>query len=78
MARYFGGVADLEFHTFAPVRFLTDGDVVLVELELDVSHRGTGKRARFGEVHRFDVRDGRIVRYRPFLDTATLIELHRP
>ncbi len=78
VARYFGGVADLEFHTFAPVRFLTDGDVVLVELELDVSHRGTGKRARFGEVHRFDVRDGRIVRYRPFLDTATLIELHRP
>jgi ketosteroid isomerase-like protein len=74
---YFGGVAELDFHTFVPVRFLVDGDHVYVELDLDVEHRGTGKRARFGEIHHFEVRDGLVVRYRNFLDSAALIDLHR-
>lgn len=75
---YFGGVAALEFHAFVPLRFLVDGDVVYVDLDLDVEHRGTGKRARIAEVHRFTVRDGLVVEYRNYLDTATMIELHRP
>jgi ketosteroid isomerase-like protein len=74
---YFSGVAALEFHRFAPTRFLVDGDHVYVELDLDVEHRSTGKRAEIGEVHHFEVRNGLVVRYRTFLDTATMIELHR-
>ena len=76
--RYFSGVADMEFHVFAPQAFHVAGDVVLVELVLDFSHRKTGKRARLEEIHRFVVRDGRIVHYRPFVDTATLIDTFRP
>ena len=75
---YFAGVADLEFHAFAPNAFHGTGDTVLVEVSLDVTHRGTGKRAQLDEIHHWIVRDGRVVRYRPFLDTASLIELHRP
>lgn len=75
---YFGGVAQLEFHTFSPVRFLADGEVVYVELSLDLEHRITGKRAAFGEIHRFVVRDGLVVEYRGFLDTGALIEVYRP
>ena len=75
---YFGGVAALQFHAFVPTRFLTDGDLVYVDLDLDLEHTATGKRARIGEVHRFVVRDGLIVEYRNYLDTATMIELHRP
>lgn len=75
---YFSGAALLEFHTFVPRRFLVDGDTVIVELELEVTHRTTGKRARLEEIHRFTVEQGLVVRYRPFVDTATLIELYRP
>ena len=75
--RYFGGVADLEFHMFEPRAFYVDGDVVLVELVLDFSHRTTGKRAHVDEIHRFVVREGRVVHYRPYADTAAIIEAFR-
>ena len=75
---YFSGVTQLEFHRFEPLRFLVDAETVFVELSLDIEHRETGKRAQLGEIHRFVVRGGRIVHYRNFIDTATLIELHRP
>ena len=74
---YFGGVAELEFHVFEPRAFHVDGDTVLVELALDLSHHTTGKRAQLGEIHRFVVRDGKVVHYRPYVDTATLIDLFR-
>ena len=78
--RYFAGVADLEIHAFDVRRMHGDpsSDEVLVELTIDFHHRGTGKGGRFDEIHHFVVRDGRVVRYRPFLDTATYIETHRP
>jgi ketosteroid isomerase-like protein len=75
---YFGGAAELEFHVFDLVAFHEAGDVVLVELHLDATHRATGKRAALDEIHHWTVRDGLAVRYRPFVDTATLIELFRP
>lgn len=74
---YFAGVAQLEFHVFEPQAFHVAGDKVLVELALDLSHRTTGKRAQLGEIHRFVVRDGKVVHYRPYVDTATLIDLFR-
>jgi uncharacterized protein len=78
VAHYFSGVADLAFERFEPIRFLVDGDVVLTELAVEVVHRGTGKRLAFGEIHHFTVRDGKVVRYSNFVDTAALIELYRP
>jgi len=38
----------------------------------------TGKRAVIDELHHWVVRDGLAVRYRPYVDTAALIELFRP
>ena len=76
--RYFGGVAELEFHAFDVVRMLVDGDVVLVEVHLDCTHRTTGKRAQIDEVHHWTVRNGLAVRYRNHADTATMIEVYRP
>jgi ketosteroid isomerase-like protein len=75
---YFSGVADLDFNRFVPVRFLADGDTVIVQLEVDFTHRVTGKRARLEEIQRFVVsREGKIVHYRPFVDTATFIDVFR-
>jgi ketosteroid isomerase-like protein len=75
---YFGGAAQLEFHVFEPHAFHADGDIVIVEVRLDCTHRTTAKRAQFDELHHWVVRDGRAVRYRPFVDTASMIELFRP
>jgi ketosteroid isomerase-like protein len=75
---YFSGVAALEIHTFEPHTFHAAGDSVLVEVRMDFTHRTTGKRGSFDEIHHWIVRDGRVVRYRPFVDTATFIEVHRP
>lgn len=72
---YFDGVAELEFHVFEPRAFHVDGDVVIVELVLEMTHRRTGRHARIDEIHRFVIRDGRVVHYRPFCDTAAFIHL---
>jgi hypothetical protein len=77
--RYFDGVNQMDIHTFAPRAFPEAGEVVVVELDMDFTHRTTGKRGVFEEIHRFTVGgDGRITRYRPFVDTATFVDVFTP
>lgn len=47
--RYFTGASVLEFHVFEPHTFHAGGDVVLVELRVDLSHRETGRRAQLDD-----------------------------
>ena len=75
---YFRGVAQLEMHTFEVGRCFVDGDTVVAEIRFEASHRTTGTRASIDELHHWTVRDGLVVRYRPYVDTAALIELFRP
>ena len=75
---YFSGVAQLEFHVFEVGRSFVDGDAVVAEIHLEATHHVTGKRAVLDELHHWVVRDGLAVRYRPYVDTAALIELFRP
>lgn len=71
---YFSGVAQMELHEFSPNHFWVDGNIVIVELVLDFTHRITGKRLRVDEIHRFTLNGaGKIVRYRPYADTAAII-----
>ena len=75
---YFGGVAQLEIHVFDVGRILVDGDVAIAEVHFEATHRATGRRAAIDELHHWIVRDGQAVRYRPYVDTAALIELYQP
>jgi hypothetical protein len=75
---YFEGVAQLEMHVFEVGRILADGDVAVAEVHFEATHRSTGRRAAIDELHRWVVREGLVVRYRPYVDTAALIELFRP
>lgn len=75
---YFAGVAQLEMHVFDVGRLFVDGDAVVAEIHFEATHRETGKRTAIDELHHWVVRDGQVVRYRPYLDTAALIELYRP
>jgi len=71
---YFTAVGEtMEFHSFVPRTFAVGGDHVLVVLDVELTVRPTGKRIAFDEVHEFTVRDGKIVRYRPHVDTAQLV-----
>ena len=59
-------------------RLFVDGDAVVAEIHVDVTHRTSGRRAALDELHHWVVRDRQVVRYRPFLDTAAMIELFGP
>ena len=53
-----------------PSRFLHDGDTVAVEGRYSAtSHRATGRPLDAPFVHVWDVRDGRVVRFRQYTDT---------
>lgn len=74
---YFGAAAEeLEFHAFSPVGMLADGNLVLSRIEIDVTGRRTGRRIQLSEIHAmwFDD-DGRVIRYRPYVDTATMLSV---
>ena len=75
---YFAGVAELEIHVFEISRLLVDGDVAVAEVHFEATHRTTGRRASIDELHHWTVRDGVVVRYRPYVDTARLIQLYLP
>jgi ketosteroid isomerase-like protein len=77
--RYFSGVALMDITTFEPRQIVADGDTVLVLISIAFTHRTTGKSVVTDEIHRWVVgADGLIVLYRPFVDTAALIEAFRP
>jgi hypothetical protein len=70
-SHYFGqAVRDYEFHSFKPLAFLSEGDRVMVPLELEVTVRRTGRRIALAEIHSFVLENGKITGYRGFFDTA--------
>lgn len=70
-AGFFGEVAKLEFHAFAPEAFLADENHVAVFVRHDVTNSATGKRFAGVEIHywTFDA-EGRVSRMKHFADTA--------
>ena len=77
---YFRGAGEtMEFHSFVPKLVLGQADDVLALCVVDFTVRATGKRVTTTEVMHFTFnRDGRIVRYRPVLDTAERITAYTP
>ena len=77
---YFGAIASMmDVHAFVPRYFFAEGDDVLVLLHIEYTVIPTGREVSIDEVHHFTFGpDGTIVRYRPILDTATLIAAFTP
>ena len=69
---YFAGLGGaVEFHDFRPIAIATDGDQVVSLIHEDFTVRATGKHVVTTAVHHFTFGDdGRIVRYRPIVDSA--------
>ena len=75
---FFGQVAEnLDFSDFTPREFCSSGDKVFVPGFYAATMRKSGKSAACEWVHVFTLRDGKVVRFREFTDTALLAEAYR-
>ena len=75
---FFRSVAEhLEFHAFEPREFYDCGDKVFVLGRYDMTIKKTGRRAGSEWVHVFTLKDGKVVRFREFTDTARFAEAWR-
>ena len=75
VARFFESVgATLDFHSFEPKEFISQGDVVVALGTWDVTVRGTSVRIVDGFAMVFRLRDGKIADFREYSDTRLLAE----
>jgi ketosteroid isomerase-like protein len=78
-ARYFAGLAaDWEMIYFTPTEFIAEGDRVVVLSSCAFRYRQTGKVAESLKADVFRFRDGRIIEFFEFFDTAAALAATRP
>jgi uncharacterized protein len=68
-------IADIPDFAVTPEEFIPSGDTVAVVARYTGSGKETGKRLDLPVVHVWDVRDGKIARFRQFADTAKFLEV---
>jgi hypothetical protein len=79
LAGYFAGLAaDWEMVHHTAELFLADGDWVAVFGRCEFTHRRTGKTAATPIIHRVRFRDGLIVEFHEYYDTATAFAAATP
>ena len=68
-----------EWSSFAldPSEFIMDGDTVVSLGRFTGVHGVTGKKAEAGYAHVWTVKDGKITRFRQYIDTLTIAEARR-
>jgi ketosteroid isomerase-like protein len=69
--------ADQDVMTFEPREFATNDDTVVAIGEYRWRVKATGKEYGSSFVHAFTFRDGRVIRFREFMDTAAAAEGYR-
>ena len=75
---FFSTVSEaLEFSEFAPLEFYADKDKVIVLGMYTFIMKNGGQKASSDWVHIFTVRDGQVVMFREFLDTARVAAAYR-
>lgn len=62
--------AEVDGFTVSPGRFIDGGDTVVVEGRYTGTWRATGSKVDAQFAHVWDVRDGRILRFQQYTDTA--------
>ena len=75
---FFADVASvLEFSEFTPREYYCDRDKVFVTGYYAATMKKNGRRAASEWVHIFTFRDGKVSKFREFLDTASFAEAYR-
>jgi ketosteroid isomerase-like protein len=74
VAQFFGIINDLfDIHRFEPREMIAQGDRVIVLGEESAAVRATGKVLDNSWVHAFTLRNGRVVAFQEYLDTAATV-----
>jgi ketosteroid isomerase-like protein len=68
-------IEDIPDFAVAPEEFIPSGDTVAVVARYTGTGKATGKALNLQVVHVWDVRDGKIARFRQFADTAKYLEV---
>ena len=68
-------IADIPDFAVTPEEFIQSGDTVAVVARYTGSGKETGRRLDLPVVHVWDVRNGKIARFRQFADTAKFLEV---
>ena len=68
---------DLEFLELEPQEYIADGDNVVTLGRYSWRVRSTGREFSSAFAHVCTVRDGKIVRFREYMDTAAEVKAHR-
>lgn len=63
---------EVDFKSFVPSTFVSNGDEVFVAVDYDYRFRKNGKGAQIGALHRFRLRDGKVTSFRAYEDTAAV------
>ena len=72
--QFFGSVNELyDFESFEPQTFVSEGDLVVVLGTDRVKVKATGKTITEAWAHVFTVKNGKIVRFQEYIDTAAAV-----
>ena len=72
--QFFASVDDLfDIQRFEPQKFIADGDTVVVLGEDTARLKATGKSVDESWAHAFTFKNGKIVRFQEYLDTAAMV-----
>ena len=66
-------LSSVDIHQFDPEEFFSDGDKVTVTGHLRLTARATGRVIESDFAHVITVRDGKWLRFRDFMDTASAV-----
>jgi len=66
---------DIPDFAVTPEEYIAEGESVAVVVRYTGSGKATGKELNLPVVHVWDVRDGKIARFRQFADTASFLEV---
>jgi uncharacterized protein len=77
--RFFQGVGEtMVYESFQPQQFFATGNEVAVRVVQDLLVKSTGKRIRIEDMHHFTFDEqGRVTRWRTFIDTAGVLQAFR-
>lgn len=71
-------VAEWSSFALVPTEFIANGDTVVSLGNFTGVHGTTGKHAEAGYAHVWTVRDGKIIRFRQYIDTLAVADARRP
>jgi ketosteroid isomerase-like protein len=77
--RYFVLLAkEVEIQRYVPREFIAQGDRVVVIAGIQIAHKSLKRSESFDKIDVFKMRDGRLVEFHEYYDTAKAMAMYQP